>query len=94
MEKQEAGAWHQIGYTGPGTASGSTASKTNVINYSEAANNVWTAVPVADLNDCTTSMSWTITPGVSGTKVQYVPNTGNACVALTPSWSNFSRASD
>lgn len=94
MEKQELGSWEQVGYTGPGTNDNSTSTHTNVINYSEAANHVWTAVPEKPLNDCDNTMGWTLTPTADGTNVQYVPNSGNACVSLTPSWDNFSRATN
>ena len=91
MEKQAAGHWGEIGYTAPGTNDNTTSSHTNVIAYSEADNNVWTAKPKGDLNDCTTSMSWTITPTVDGTKVKYETAADTQCKSLTPSWDNLSR---
>lgn len=91
MEKQAAGDWEAVGYTGPGTTKDKTSSATNVLKYYEASGNVWTAQPLAALNDCETTNSWTITPTVDGTKVKYVTAADANCLALTPSWSNLSR---
>ena len=91
MEKQAAGDWEQVGYTGPGSQKDKTSSATQVIKYFEAANNVWTAQPLGALNDCTTSMTWTITPTIDGTNVRYVTGGDTQCKSLTPSWDNLSR---
>lgn len=92
MEKQTAGSWTEVGYSAPGTKDDDSKSHTNVIEYTEAANNVWTAKPKSDLNDCTMSAgSWTITPTVGGTNVKYVTGGHANCTALTPSWDNLSR---
>lgn len=94
MEKQELGSWADVGYTGPGTNDNSSSTHTNVMNYFEADDNVWTAQPVKPLNDCTDQMSWTLTPTASGTNVQYEAEGSDNCVALTPSWDNLSRATN
>ena len=91
MEKQDAGDWTAIGYSAPGTKDNASKSHTNVIEYTEEGSNVWTAKPKSALNDCETSMSWTITPTVGGTNVKYVTGGSANCIALTPSWNNLSR---
>ena len=100
MEKQEAGTWEAIGYTGPGTqvAGNKSSSYTNVMTYTGSADGkTWTAKPSGDLNDCkaaTAADIWQIVATPNGTNVQYVPNTSGNCVALTPSWQNLSRATN
>ena len=92
MDKQAAGNWYEIGYTGPGKQ-WSSSSETSVIKYDGSTNTVWKATPVGALNDCTTDMNWTLTATVDGTMVQYVAAASAQCKALTPSWTNFSRSS-
>lgn len=101
MEKQEAADWEKIGYTGPGTqaANNKSSSYTNVMTYTGSTDGkTWTAKPNGgDLNDCKASVAtdiWRIVATPNGTNVQYVPNTTGNCVALTPSWSNLSRATN
>ena len=92
------GSWEQIGYTGPGQQKNSTSSATNVFKYFEAANHVWTAQPTQKLNDCLTTMSWTLTPAViTGTgsnagNVSYTAGTANACTNMTPSFDNLQKS--
>lgn len=104
MEKQAVGTWVEIGYTAPGTtpaAANGTSAASNVIAYAGSTTGtttaVWTATPRSDLNDCTTSMSWSLTGTASGTNVGYsntTAATSAACTALTPSWSNLTRATN
>ena len=90
MEKQAAGNWFVIGYTGPGVANSSSA-RTSVISYDGADSTIWKASAISALNDCEANKGWKLTATVSGTTVAYEAGGDAKCTVLTPSWSNFTR---
>lgn len=98
-EKNVVGNWVEIGYEAPGTVNAQkTASATGVINYAEGGNAsegyTWTATPIANLNDCTTSMKWSLKATGTSTGLTIEENgTDGLCKALTASWDNLLRGS-
>lgn len=98
-EKNVVGNWVQIGYEAPGTVNTTkTASETGVIKYAEGGDAdggyTWTATPKANLNDCTTSMKWSLIATGSSTGLTIAENgTSTLCQALTASWENLYRGS-
>ena len=97
QEKQDVGNWMQIGYSAPGTGN-SFSYESKVIKYSTTASAItstdadWIAKPVANLNDCSTSMQWKLT-ATKGTGDFTIAKTGTSaqCEALTASWDNLTR---
>lgn len=98
-EKNEVGNWVEIGYEAPGTVNSTkTASETGVIKYAESGDAgsgyIWTATPKANLNDCTTDMSWSLKATGTSTGLIIIDNsTSSECKALTASWDNLMRSS-
>lgn len=96
-EKNEVGTWVEIGYEAPGTVnSDKKSSSTGVINYAEtgaaSTGYIWTATPKANLNDCTTSMKWSLKATGTSTGLTIAENeSDDECKALTASWDNLKR---
>ncbi len=103
-ESNAAGGWTLIGYSAPGSVSGTTSSTTNftysgAIGAGESTANAtadaWKAVPRVDLNDCAASNSgWhvKVTPGDGGSvafESTITESTAGACQALTPTFTKI-----
>lgn len=94
-EKLAIGNWEEIGYAAPGTSINSFSYKSNAINYS-GENGTWIAVPRVDLDKCVKDQpnAWKLVASGATTKGLIKIETSGAldCLALTPSFDTFSRA--
>ena len=103
-ESNAAGGWTLIGYSAPGSVSGTTSSTTNFTysgaidasgSTSETTAEAWKAVPRVDLNDCAASgSSWQVqvAPGDGGSiafESTITESTAGACQALTPTFTKI-----
>ena len=105
QEKGRVGGWVEIGYSAPGVGS-SISYASNVFTYTGTADGTgdhsWTAVPKQKLNDCTTSMQWSLSAKNGGTAVDNMypsfeisdNSTSPLCKNLTASWDNLFRSSN
>ena len=98
-EKYSTGSWQEIGYTGPGTKSGSSY-QSNEFTYSEAAEGTWEATARHKLDDCAAgTKGWTMTAVVAGEgatnagDMQVTPGGVTECLALTPAFDKLARSS-
>lgn len=103
QEKGQVGNWQVIGYSAPGEKKNTYSYASQVLSYAgnETCGNgtacTWTATPKTKLNDCTTSMKWTLKATETGTEADNVwPNfkiedntSSPECLALTASWTSL-----
>ena len=102
-EKGDVGTWVAIGYSAPGTKGNGSSYASNVFTYTgdntcgAGTKCTWTATPKTKLNDCTTSMKWSIKAETSGDNGSgaytafTLSDDGSSgdCKALTASWDNL-----
>ena len=100
-EKYEVGSFQEIGYTGPGTKSGSSYTSNEFAYYEGSAEGTWIAKNLHKLDDCTAGQEgWTLTARVAG---ESASNAGDmqvtkggvaACYALTPAFDKLVRSTN
>jgi len=94
-ERLDIGSWVDIGYIAPGKFVNSSAYDSKVISYS-GTGGTWVASPREQLNNCLKDQedAWKLeASGVNDKGLIKIETSGNEdCLALTPSFESFSRA--
>ena len=104
-EANHVGNWAIIGYTAPGTGSGTTSSTTNftyeqkgtyddnTIATDPNGEEVWRSTAKVVLNDCGTDDYWSVKATVSSAKVSFDATLSDEtnCLTLTPTFKNIGK---
>ena len=104
-ESLKAGGWTLIGYTAPGTGSGTTSSTTNFSYEQKGAyddntiatdpngEEVWRSTAKVVLNDCGTEDYWYVEATVDSAKVSFDAKLSDEtnCLTLTPTFKNIGK---